>query len=81
MPRTSLLSSVSPLAGFLLDGRYRFRCGLRVVGRGEPGSARLHGDGAELMGDDIMQLPGEAGPFQVVRVPGGWRSRCRGGSW
>ena len=71
MPRTSWLSSLSPVAGFLLDVRDGVRGGERIAGRGQPGRTRLHGDGTELVGEDVVQLPGQAGPVQVVRVPGG----------
>lgn len=37
---------------------------------GQPGRARLHCDGAELVRDDVVQFACEAGPLLVVRQPG-----------
>ena len=49
------------------------KSGVHFVGGTTDGRAGtgLHGDGAELISDNIMKVPGQAGPFQLVRVPGG----------
>ena len=62
-------------AGLPLDGGYRGRRRLRVTGRCQPGCPGLDGDGAELVGYHVVQLPRQPGPFRILRVPGSGRGR------
>jgi len=70
-----LVEFAQTAAGLPLDGGYRDRRRLRVTGRCQPGCPGLDGDGAELVGHHVVQLPRQPGPFHILRVPGSGRGR------
>jgi hypothetical protein len=59
------------LPGGPFDGRDDLNGYGRVLSGGEAGGAGLVGDGAQLMGDDIVQFAGEAAALFVVDMLGG----------